>query len=246
MNSLDWTRSIEQVALAATSDTNRIIGLAGMSRRSGVSLIGRSLAKSLAAGELRTLRVDLNPDSDAVPNPHGADGWAPGRSKAQSWIRTTPDGYDVLEVRTTPQTRPLFSNLARLREVFAEEFAEYRRVIVELPPVAESEAGAVNPVAVAGACDAVLLVVVVGRDMRPQVVQAVDALRAAGVRVSGAIANEYDWKSAEEEFRLAAELARKRIVAASRRIDWQPSRYMWWRKKSDAAGAERSDQNASV
>jgi hypothetical protein len=246
MSSLDWTRSIEQIALAATSDAHRIIGIGGMASRSGVSLIGRSLAKALAAGELKTLRVDLHPAPGSDTNPVGPESWAPGRSKPQSWIKSTPDGYDLLEVRVSPQTRPLFSNMARLREIFTEEFAEYRRVIVELPPMAETEADAVNPVAVAGACDAVLLVIVVGRDMRPQVTQAVDALRATGVRVSGAIANEYDWQSAEEEFRQAALEARKRIARASRRINWpQPSQLMWWRKTPKAA-ADRPDQHTSA
>lgn len=243
MSTPDWTRNIEQIALSATGDTNRIVGIAGIRAQSGVSMICHSLAKSLAAADMRTLRVDLHPRPATAPagNPIGVEGWAPGRAKAQSWIKSTADGYDLLEVHTTPLTRPLFANMQRLREVFAEEFAEYRRVIVDLPPLTDVDTESVNPVAAAGACNAVLLVIVVGRDLQPQVIEATRVLRGAGVSVTAAIANEYDWQSTQEEVRKMARKAGRRLAGASQGITWLQNRVRWpWPKTG--AGASPGDR----
>ena len=61
MNTLGWTRSVEQIVLSVMSDANRIVGIAGIRPGAGTSLLCHSLAKTLADGDLRTLRVDFDP-----------------------------------------------------------------------------------------------------------------------------------------------------------------------------------------
>jgi Mrp family chromosome partitioning ATPase len=223
MNTLDWTRNVEQIVLSVMSDDNRIVGIAAIRPGAGASLLCHSLAKTLGDGGLRTLRVDFDPPArDPAVNAAASDlaPWEPGRTKSKPWIRTTSSGYDLLEVRTTDATRPLFANMALLRQALAEEFAEYRRVIIEIPPVASAALEAPNPISISGACDAMLLLVVVGRDLRPEVQHAVSSLRRAGVNVSAVVTTSFGQLTAREEASHMVDSIKSRLTMASISRQW--------------------------
>jgi Mrp family chromosome partitioning ATPase len=178
------TRFCEQIMLAANTAGVRIIGIASAEAGAGVSLIARGLAETYARAGMRTLLLDLSRSGG------GPATWAPSRSAAAEAVERDAVGFDRITGSAAPTTRPLFNNLALLRQAYADELSEYGTIVVDLPPVLHDGADLINGAAAALACDGVVLVCPTGRMSRTRLAQASGALRGAHVKLLGTVLNE--------------------------------------------------------
>jgi Mrp family chromosome partitioning ATPase len=199
-----WQNSIEQIMLAAVRPQERILGLTSLRPGAGVSLVCHHIARTAAAGEFKTLLLDIS-------EPHTPDGpvrtWRPGHDKISNLITPTVGRYDYLKIRTDEATRPLFCNPAKLRSVYRTELEQYALVVVDLPPLLEPSELGPNPVAAAGSCDQVLLLCAVGRDTRSELADAISLVGGAGGKLAGLVSNEYLYEQPLEQIgRLAGTL----------------------------------------
>ena len=207
-----WQNSIEQIMLAAVGQQERILGLTSLRPGAGVSLVCHYIARTAAAGEFKTLLLDISePQTRDAP----VRSWRPGYDGISNLITSTVGRYDYLKVRTDEATRPLFSNPARLRSVYRTEFEQYALVIVDLPPLLEPTELGPNAVAAAGSCDQVLLVCAVGRDRRSELAEAISLVGGAGGRLAGLVSNEFLYEQPLDHMGRLASLLRgvPRVVA---------------------------------
>lgn len=186
MSSQNWKRSIEQIAL--TNARHRVLGLTSARRKSGVSLMCRLIARTLASSGTKTLLVDMS-----APNPTAADadGMPLTAGALRGCIVPTAYQFDLLSGVENEEQRA-FANLPRLRELLLNDLSDYQHVVLDLPPMLESDIGVFNKLAAAALCDRLLLVCAIGKDKQAEITEVAGLLRGAGVALSGIISNERD------------------------------------------------------
>ena len=217
MSNLQWQRGIERIALTSTGVGKRIVGLTSASPAAGVSLVCHHLARTIAASDLKTLRVDAGGSRDRPP---GEAGWRPGTTRAAEFIRPAAGGYDLLRVGSAGDGPNSSCNPGMLRDVFAAELAGYARIVVEMPSLLDPGDAGVNPLAIAGVCDQLLFVCAVGRDRASEIGEALALLAGVGVEVSGMVTNEHMPANAADD--AAGRLSRfiPEFLAKPRWRDW--------------------------
>jgi hypothetical protein len=167
----------------------RILALTAPSRAQEVKSLSRALCASFAAADVKTALIDLDPEGivDAADA-----GWNPAVKLTAAHTASTSEGYSVVTVRPDAQSRALFNNLQNLKRALAEDLAAYKVIVLNLAPVVEPSPSAPNPVAVARAADAVLVVCGTGRTDSGDAAQAVTALNEAGCKVIGTVLDDTD------------------------------------------------------
>jgi Mrp family chromosome partitioning ATPase len=212
-----WLRPIEEIMLAAVDSKVRVLGVLSPEAGAGVSTACRMLAESHCRSGAKTLLVDL---TQTVQQAETDGAWAPGDGAAQL-IQVQASGVDLLAVRPTAETRPAFNNVDVMRRMFKDELAAYEAIIVDLPPVLNRREDLINPLAAARACDAVIMVCMIGLIKQHEVEETLSVLRTAGVQLGGTVLNDMRNPT------LGAEMA-----AAARRIArLSPKLAAWLQKK---------------
>ena len=185
MTLLNWQRSIEQIAVA--NKNCRLLGFASVRPGAGVSLICRRVAKTMAVNGMKTLLVSFSePPTNASAANHDKQDKLSAATILRANVVPSRHGYDLL-----PLCGSEGLNVVLLRNTFESDFADYGRIIFDLPPISHVAADGLSTVAVSVICDRVILVCLVGTDRRGEIAEAVSLLRAAGATVSGLVANEY-------------------------------------------------------
>jgi Mrp family chromosome partitioning ATPase len=120
-------------------------------------------------------------------------------------------------VRITPKSRFAFNNTPSFLKCLREDFDDYDRVVLDLPPAAQFADDQINPAAPAAACDALFLVCVRGRVTEAKLQSAVDLIRSAGGALTGAVLNEFNaFTPGQELARISRRLFRRRPYLAER------------------------------
>ena len=181
-------------ALAPLETLQRTIGQSGArivaftSPRNGLAtgVICAMLCRQIAASDIATILLDASEAGQAAT---GDQTWSPGEPVPAGAITTNVSGhgYDRLMISPTPETRPLFNNISRLKQAFENNFAAYENVIIHLPPILEAGANVVNPVSVSRASDAVFLVCGTDLTTAADAQQAAEVLKSAEVAVAGTV-----------------------------------------------------------
>ena len=188
MSSVNWQRSIDQIILTGTGGDDRILGVTSIKHGAGVSLISRSLARTLAADRLRVLLLDLS-GASAVFSKEADNAAAP--DLVREHIVPSDQGYDVLVARAGGPSESALVDLPSLRELLKTELVEYACIVVDIPPVLNEFALGVNSVAAGAMCDRLLLVTRMGHDKRAEMTEVMSLLGGAGIRPSALLANEF-------------------------------------------------------
>ena len=183
----DWSRTAEQIMLSTIENKIRVLAITSPFRGAGVTTVASGLAAVFAQSGRKTLLVDL---SGAAPAGGAAPMWVPGKPVPPDSIVSGHDGLAVLAVSPGAATRPLFNNVELLQAAFQRDFFGYASIIIDLPALDNTEAGSLNPVAIARAADAVFLVAPTGFTARDDLAAATQKLRQVGAPVSGVIMND--------------------------------------------------------
>lgn len=180
---------VEAVHQFAQARSARIIGIAGVERDSGASLVAQALACSCVAGRLQTLLVDATgaqEDADAETEP-----------------RPDARGFDRLALRPSGEELLPMRDIARLRHILQQDLRAYDVIVVDLPSVRKGGASAMPTTILGKSCDALFLVCLTGAVTRLLLEEAVGALRAVDAPLAGLIVNR------REQPTLGAEIARE-------------------------------------
>lgn len=185
-----WLQPIEQVMLAAVDSKVQVLGIFSPDRGSGVSAVCLMLAECHSRTGTKTLLIDLSQTIEHSDDDLSeSEAWAPGDGAAQL-IQSHKGGFDVLAVRPSSRTRPMFNNVDVLRRMFKDELAAYEAIVVDLPPVLNARENRINPLAAARACDAVVMVCMIGMVTHQRVKATLSMLQTAGIQLGGTLANE--------------------------------------------------------
>jgi Mrp family chromosome partitioning ATPase len=181
---------VEAVHQFAQARRARIIGVAGVERDSGASLVAEALARRCVAGRLSTLLIDAT----------GAQLGAESLASAPS-----PDaaGFDRLALRPTGEELLPMRDIARLRHMLQQALGAYDAIVVDLPAARDAGASALPATIIGKSCDALFLVCLTGAVTRLLLEEAVGALRAVDALLAGLIVNR------REQPTLGAEIARE-------------------------------------
>lgn len=181
MTSLNWKRTIEQIALRNRS--YRILGFTSVATGAGVSLVCRLTAKALTDCGCRVLLVDL---SEAAP----ADTVTPPPAAVtfRGAIVTSPNGFDILsfvgdEFGKAPR-------MAELREFLLRDVADYDNIVLDMPAVLANDGDRLSAVRVSAICDAVLLVCALGKDKLADISEVFGLIKGGGSALAGLVSNE--------------------------------------------------------
>jgi hypothetical protein len=162
----------------------RVVALVAPTNGQEVRPLSRALCASLAAADIKTALIELDP---AGSTEDGDAGWNPGVKLTAMHTQRDATGYDLVVSRPTAQTRPLFNNLQHFRRALTEDLGAYKCVILNLSPIFDPGSTAPNPIAVARSADAVIVVCGTGRTDASDATKAVADLTAAGCKVIGTI-----------------------------------------------------------
>ncbi len=180
---------IESLMLSLGKLGVRVVAVVTPSAVQDVKPLSRALCAGFAAADIKTALIDLDPEGaseDSEP------GWNPGLKLTAVHTQRDAAGYDLVVSRPTAQTRPLFNNLLHFRRALAEDLGAYKCVIINLTPIFEPIDTAPNPIAVARAADAVIVVCGTGRTDASDAAKAVTELTTAGCKVIGTILDNSD------------------------------------------------------
>ena len=188
MSQINWQRTIDQIILTGTGSDDRLLGLTSVKRGSGVSLVCRYLARTLAADRMRVLLLDL---SEARSASSGAVSNHQNYEFVRDQIITSAHGYDLLSAHGTDSQDGPLVDLPQLRELLGTALSNYSRIVIDMPPLLDGSASGVNAVAAGSMCDRLLIITRIGHDKRGELTDVLSMLRDAGVRPSAILANKF-------------------------------------------------------
>jgi Mrp family chromosome partitioning ATPase len=195
---------VEAIHQFAQARRARIIGLAGVERDSGASLVARALAARCVNGRRSALLIDAA-SQDPLPNDD-----RPERD---------PLGYDVLRLRPEGAELLPMRDIERLRHIFQQDHAAYDVIIVDMPAVRYVAGSALPATIIANACDALFLVCLTGAVTRLLLEETVGALRAVQAPLTGLVVNRREQPTLGAEIAREARRLRKRAPKLSARIE---------------------------
>lgn len=188
MNSVSWQRTIDQIILTGTVGDDRVLGITSITRGSGVSLISRALARTLANGRSRVLLVDLS----AMPVAHSSQSSdSPLPESISDRIVASGQGYDTVGRGAECSDDETFIELPGLRQSLDAELSKYTHIVLDLPPILNDMPSRINPIAAGAMCDRVVLVTRLGTDKRSELLEALSMLDGANVKPAITLANEF-------------------------------------------------------
>ena len=188
MSRLSWQRTIDQIILTGSTGNDRILGLTSLRRESGVSLISRYIARTLATDRQQVLLLDLSNAQSSVSTDLSQ---TRNLDLLRRYIVSSGQAYDVLTAQAEEPAHGALVEPPGLRELLQVTLADYARVVIDLPPVLYESALGVNSVAASAICDRLMLVTRIGRDKRGELTEVVSMMNGAGIQPSSLLANEF-------------------------------------------------------
>jgi Mrp family chromosome partitioning ATPase len=215
-----WLRPVEQLVLPALENKVRVLGFTAPHPGAGVSTLCRAAAETLARSGTKVLLIDFSMPVVAANPATGI--WVPGEGGAHAQVKRDPSGFDMLTAVPNTQTRYIFNNGKRLKRTLFEDLADYGVIIADLPPLLEERAESINPLAVALACDQVMLVCANNLTTRNEAAGAAEKARQAGVKLGGLVWNALAAPTLGEAM---AQSARRRLALLPAVAKWLERRF---------------------
>jgi Mrp family chromosome partitioning ATPase len=197
---------VEAVHQFAQARRARIIGVAGVERDSGASLVAEALARRCVAGRLSTLLIDATGEQAVSDSPAPT----PRRDAA---------GFDRLALKPSGEELLPMRDIARLRHMLQQDLGSYDAVILDLPAARETGASALPATIIGKSCDAVFLVCLTGAVTRLLLEEAVAGLRAVDAPLAGLIVNRREQPTLGAEIAREARRLKKRAPKLAARIE---------------------------
>lgn len=195
---------IEAIHQFAQTRKARVVGLVGVERDSGVSLIAQALAMRCVMAGKRALLVDAT--------------GAPLETGPREPLRRDAHGFDRLKLRPLRDDLLAMRDIARLRALLQVEYGHYDVVVVDAPAVREAAASALPATIVGGACDALFMVCLTGAVTRTLLEEASATLRGAQAPLAGLVLNRREQPTLGAEIAREARRLRRRAPRLSARI----------------------------
>lgn len=194
----------------------RVVALTSPSRAQSVRPLARALCASYAAADVKTILIDLD-----LPELAAGDdaGWIASSKLNPAMAERDPEGFDLLRVPASTQSRPTFNNLQHVRRAVTEDLGAYKAVILNLAPVLGQNGEVPNPTAVARAADGVLLVCGTAKTESADTLQALAELNSAGCKVIGNVLDDSEGVNPVRDITLAVDRSRIMPRWIKRRIN---------------------------
>ncbi len=189
-------RAAEQAILALRRAEVRTIAFAAPEPGSGTSAFAALAASVLARSGQPTLLIDI---SRTPQDPTGGTAWIPGQEEAKLKTTRTRADFARLVVQTGADVRFFFDNAEWFRNVLESDLSSYDYIVLDLAPLFDRPDDTVNPLAVAAACDALVLVCRRGGLTKERLRSAVDMARTTGARPFGILMTQGGYTSPGEE-----------------------------------------------
>lgn len=216
----EWRAGVESVVLTALQNDVRSLGVIGIGRRVGVSVVSGLIADALVRTGYRTLHIDLSfPSRNPAVGQGGGQGWTSLHHDPEPWIVDGANCASQLVARPTPDTRDHFCDPPHFRDLLAEGILDYRHLVLDLPPFVDRAEGMINPVAAATACDAVVLLCLRSQTTRAQLNEAVAVCQSNRIKLVGLIVNEFAYVSVAQEVARAARRIFRVVPPIARRLE---------------------------
>ena len=196
---------IEAIHQFAQARQARVIGLVGVERDCGVSLIAQALAMRCVMAGKRALLVDAT--------------GAPIETGPCEPLRRDARGFDRLKLRPLREDLLAMRDIARLRETLRQAYGDYDMVVVDAPAVREAAASALPATIIGGACDALFIVCLTGAVTRTLLEDATATLRSAQAPLAGLVLNRREQPTLGAEIAREARRFRRRAPRLSARIE---------------------------
>lgn len=190
----EMTRLVQQLFLGTSADGPRVVMFAGMDSGNGCSQICSDVARILAGnagGSVclvdANLRAPALPDYFGVSNHFGLTDALAEEGTIRKYAKPVgPDNLWLLSCggKTSDFSRLLNSN--RMKERLAELRREFEYVIVDVPALNESA----DATALGQQVDGLVLVLEANNTRRESASKVVENLRAANIRILGAVLNK--------------------------------------------------------
>jgi Mrp family chromosome partitioning ATPase len=203
LNPADFTE-VSRLHRALMRNLHGALVLTSTAPNEGTSLIASLLALRSAAGDKRTLLVDLNLRNGGVSSSFGqqpvewgfvAKGKGPRGKAAGSMLQdaivenVNGSGLDVLPLPSDAKTLETLGTAAGAQALLDGLSSAYEHIVVDTSPLSAANRHNADPLMLAAAAPKAALVVLMRRTGASRVKQAADALTAAGADLAGVIAN---------------------------------------------------------
>jgi hypothetical protein len=132
----------------------------------------------------------------------------------QHWREPDLGEANVVRPLVTASNRGMFDNIPWLRKEFASRQKLHSNIVADLPALLARNPDRLNPISIAAACDAVILVCVRGHTSARQIERARELMDAAGINLAGTVLNELDYVAPAYEMAQAA----RRILSPTGRF----------------------------
>jgi hypothetical protein len=182
---------VEQIALTIRDKKLKTVALASTRFDRDVSALIRDVASVTGSAGVATLVIDLTGERGAVGGISNGARWMPRGNVTQA-IRpiASGHGFDVVSCALGESARASFNDPRRVKEGLSVQFAGYDLVLLDLPGLLEQDNRHLNAVAVAAACEGVVLVCATGEELAGEISDAVSLVRAAGGTFMGSILDD--------------------------------------------------------
>jgi Mrp family chromosome partitioning ATPase len=181
-----WAKSLIKAIALTDSRVTRVVGITGIRRGVGASLVAHGLAQRYSEFDRRILLVSASAAnlSDSV---------APTVENVPDLCTLSVQGEDdYFRVDLADPRIALPPNVEFVRYMFELAIKQFHAIVVDLPSAADA-AGHPTPafLSIAPACNFLLLVCPTGRTSRSEVQQYLTSCKISGANVEGILLNDY-------------------------------------------------------
>lgn len=184
MTSSSLQSALEQIALSLPNRDVPIVGVLSLSASAGVTMVCRSLAFLVSSSAQPALIVDASARQPTNEVQYDA-GWGFGTELPPIAVAR---GYGILDLAKTGVGRGGLARPNLIRDIVGKNSDRFHRVFVDIAPLDSADA-LFNPLAMARACDGVVIVVALGADRHRDLAAAASNLKAVGAKLLGTVAN---------------------------------------------------------
>jgi Mrp family chromosome partitioning ATPase len=183
----NWVSSAERILLFCRDRQKRTIAFISPRSGAGVSTCVRATAAIAARSGYKTVVLDLScsPAGDATVTRS-----VHAYTETPTVTKSNKQSFDVIAMRKSENDPYYFNNLARMQEIINKILNEYDYLFVDMPPILNREANAINPLLSLSVCDSVLLVSRPDEITQSSMMASLEQIRLAGAEIDGVILNQ--------------------------------------------------------